>query len=197
MMKDWEEYKSIFRTEVKATERAFDRMKEAVEKVAKDEARKLSTVQEIMIRSTDYLRRIIAPAGAQGGVIMSYLCPHCNSFPMEDNIWWVSVGKSTQIGGVRSVEKKWDWKEPDRLLVVQTNESVNQAKVFKAHVVPEGLCGNLITALKLLANQQEDGDGLVQNIVTNLCEVSRKGLTEGLRNFIQGLTYESACQGKP
>ena len=50
----------------------------------KDEARKLSTVQEIMLRSTDYLRRIIAPAGGQGGVTMSYLCPHC---------WWVSPVK--------------------------------------------------------------------------------------------------------
>ena len=39
--------------------------------------------------------------------------------------------------------------------------------------------------LKLPANQQEDGDGLVQNIVTNLGERSRKGLPEGLRNFIQ------------
>ena len=71
----------------------------------------------------------------------------------------------------------YDWKEPNRLLVVQ-------AKVFKAHAVPQGLRGNLINALKLLANQQEDGDGLIHNIVTNLCEVSRKGLTEGLRNFI-------------
>ena len=39
--------------------------------------------------------------------------------------------------------------------------------------------------MKLLANQQEDGDGLIQNIVKNLGEVSRKGLTEVLRNFIQ------------
>ena len=38
-------------------------------------------------------------------------------------------------------------------------------------------------ALKLLANQQEDGDGLIQNIVTNLCEGSREGLTEGLREM--------------
>ena len=60
-------------------------------------------------------------------------------------------------------------------------KSVNQAKVFKAHAVP----GNLVNALKLLANQQEDGDGLIQNIVTNFCEGSRKGLAEGLRNFIQ------------
>ena len=47
--------------EGKATEWAFDRIEEAFEKVAKDEARKLSTVQEIMKRNADYLRRIIAP----------------------------------------------------------------------------------------------------------------------------------------
>ena len=152
--------------------------------MAKDEARKLSTVQEIMIRSTDYLRRIIAPAGRQGGVTMSYLCPHCNSFPMEDCVWWVS-GEKTYKLVVRDLWRKYDWKQPNRLLVVQTGESVNQAKVFRAHAVPQGLCGNLINALKLLANQQEDGDGLIQNIVTNLCEGSRKGLTERLREFIQ------------
>ena len=54
--------------------------------------------------------------------------------------------------------------------MVQTGESVDQAKVFKVHAVPHGLCGNLINALKLLANQQEDGDGLVQSIVAGLCE---------------------------
>ena len=90
---DWEEYKSILRVEVKATEWAFDRIKEPFEHVAQDEAGKLSIVQEIMIRSTFHLRRIIAPAGRQGGVTMSYLCPHCNSFPLEDHIWWVSGGK--------------------------------------------------------------------------------------------------------
>ena len=47
------------------------------------------------------------------------------------------------------------------------------------------LCANLINALKLLANQQEDGDGLLQNIVTNLGKGSRKGLTDGLRDFIR------------
>ena len=52
--------------------------------------------------------------------------------------------------------------------MVKTCESVNQAKIFRAHAVPQGLYGNLINALKLLANQQEDGDGLILNIVTNL-----------------------------
>ena len=57
--------KNTFRNEVKVTALAFDRVKEAFENVAKDEAIKLSTVQEIMIRSTDYFRRIVAPAGSK------------------------------------------------------------------------------------------------------------------------------------
>ena len=43
---DWEEYKSIFRTEVKTKEWSFDRMKEAFGQVAQDEARKLGIVQK-------------------------------------------------------------------------------------------------------------------------------------------------------
>ena len=50
--------------------------------VAHDEAEKMSIVQEITLRSTDYLRRIIAPVGGQGGVTMSYMCPNCNSFTL-------------------------------------------------------------------------------------------------------------------
>ena len=76
-------------------------------------------------------------------------------------------------------------KQSDRLVVVQTGEGVDQAKVFKAHAVPEELCANLINALKLLANQQEDGDDLLQKIVEDLGKESRKGLTEGLREFVK------------
>ena len=55
----------------------------------------------------------------------------------------------------------------------------------KAHAVPQGLCVNLIHALKLLANQPKDGESPVQSIATGLCERSRKGTREGLRNFIE------------
>ena len=48
-----------------------------------------------------------------------------------------------------------------------------------------------MNALKLLANQQEDGDGLPQNIVMNLCEGSWKGLTKGLREFLQVDTHRA------
>ena len=85
----WEEYKETFKEKMKASERAFDKI-EAFDLAAQDEARKVSVVQEIMFKSTDYLRRIIAPVGGQAGVPMSYLCPNCNSFPLEDYVWWVS-----------------------------------------------------------------------------------------------------------
>ena len=67
--------------------------------------------------------------------------------------------------------------------MVQTGESASQAKVFEAHAVPQGLFENLICALKFLANQQEDGGGRILSIVAVLCERSRKGIMEGLRNF--------------
>ena len=38
---------------------------------------------------------------------------------------------------------------------------------------------------KLLANQQKDGDRPIQSIVADLGERSRKGIMEGLRNFIK------------
>ena len=77
---------------MKAPEWASDRIKEAFDLVAQDEAEKVSIVQEIMLRSTDHLRRIIAPVGGQGGVTASFLCPNCNSFLLEDCVWWVSRG---------------------------------------------------------------------------------------------------------
>ena len=76
---------------MRASEWAFDRIKEAFDLVAKDEVEKMSIEQDIMLKSTDYLRRIIAPFGGQGGVTMSNLCPNCNSFPLEEYVWWVSA----------------------------------------------------------------------------------------------------------
>ena len=180
----WEEYNNTFRKELNASERAFDIIKKAFEQESQVEAEKVSFVQEILNRSTDYLRRTIAPVGGQEGITMSYLCPNCNSFPLEHYLWWVS-GRKTTNWWCAICGEKYDWRQPNRLLVVQTGDSVEQAKVFNAHAVPQGFCANLINALVLLANQQEDGDGLLQNIVKNLGKESRKGLTDGLREFIR------------
>ena len=125
-----------------------------------------------------------------GGVTLSYICPHCNSFPLEDYIWWVSTGYGDNrkkkhcrwwcavCGG------KYEWRAPNRILGVQLGTDANEAKVFRAHAAaPQGFCENLINALKLLANQQTDGDSPIQSIVTGLQERSRKGIMDGLRSF--------------
>ena len=69
-----------------------------------------------MLRSTDYLRRIIAPAGGQGGVTLSYVCPHCNSFHWKTTFGGFQLGRSTAAGGVRFVEKSMIGGAPNRLL---------------------------------------------------------------------------------
>ena len=94
-------------------------------------------------------------------------CTHCNSFPLENYIWWVSDGKKHSSWWCAICGEKYDWRVPNRLLVVQTCDSVSQAKDVKAHAGPQGLCENLINALKLLANQQKDGDSPIQSKYCN------------------------------
>ena len=154
----WEEYKETSKDKMRASERAFDRIKE----VANYEAEKVSIVQEIMLKSTDYVssRQLEDKEESQ--------CLTCTRIatvsPLEDHIWWVSGKKKTTKWWCAVCGEKYDWRQPNRLLVVQTDDSIEQAKVFKAHAIPQGLSANLINALKLLENQQ-DGDGLFQNIV--------------------------------
>ena len=70
-----------------------------------------------------------------------------------------------------------------------TNE--NEAKVFRAHAVPQGLCENLIDALKLLANQQTDGDSPIRNIIMGLKEKCRERIKNGLRSFTASDNYSA------
>ena len=101
-----------------------------------------------------------------GGVTFSYVCPHCNCFPLEDFFWWVSSGYGD---GNNRKEKQcswwcaacggqYDWRAPNKVLVIQDGVDPREAKVFRAHAAPQGLCDNLIIALKLLPNQQKYGD---------------------------------------
>ena len=98
-----------------------------------------------------------------------------NSFHLEDNVWWVSAGKKQlQLVVARSVEKEMIGERPTGRPVVQTGVSASQAKVFKVHAAPQGVCENLINALELLANHQKDGDCPVQSSARGLRERSRK-----------------------
>ena len=52
--------------------------------------------------------------------------------------------------------------------VIQDSTDRGEAKVFRARAAPQGVCNNLISALKLLANQQKDGDSPVEMVGTGL-----------------------------
>ena len=80
---------------------------------------------------------------------------HCN--------WWCAAR-----GG------QHEWRASNRILVVQLGVNANEAKVFRAHEAPLGLGDNLINALKLLANQQKDGDSPIQSSKTGLHESRQK-----------------------
>ena len=157
-------------------------IREACEKVVKEEAGRLGIVWEIHRKSTDFLRLIIAPVGGREGVTLSYICPHCNSFTLEDYIWRVSIGHGDGNNRKKRHCSWWcavcggqyEWRAPKRILVVQLGTNEDEANVFRAHAVPQGLCENLINALKLLANQQKDGDSPIQNIIMGLEEKCRE-----------------------
>ena len=68
--------------------------------------------------------------------------------------------------------------------MIQLIADANRAKVLK-HMRHRWGCDNLVNALKLLANQQIDGNSPIKRVVTGLHERSRTGIMDGLRNFIE------------
>ena len=54
--------------------------------VEQEEEERNSMVQHISQKSTDFLRRIIVPVEGQGGVTLSYVCPHCHRYPLEEAV---------------------------------------------------------------------------------------------------------------
>ena len=138
--------------------------------MAKDEARKAEH------RPRNHDREVQNTCGAssrQQGARRRLRCHNCA------RIVTVS-GWKTMFGGYHEWKKhtnwlcaicgeKYDWKQPNRLLVVQTCESVNQCQGLQSGCSASGPhAGILIKALKLLADQQEDGDGVIQKFVTKL-----------------------------
>ena len=102
--------------------------------------------------------------------------------------------RSTAVGGVQSVEKGMNG-EPNRILVVQLGTKEDEATFFRAHGVLQGLSENLINALKLLANQQKDGDSPIQNIIIGLKEKCWDRIMNGLRSFMTSDNYSAVEVG--
>ncbi len=61
----------------------------------------------------------------------------------------------------------------------------SEAKVFRAHVPPQGACENLVRSVKLLANLQNGGGNLVDTIFNGSQERSRLKVTYESRRFTE------------
>ena len=100
------------------------------------------------------------------------------SLPPEDNgskkkrqcNWWCAAW-----GGL------YNWKDPNRVLVIQDGTDASEAKVFRAHAPSQGAFHNLVCSLKLLANTQAGSDNLLDTIFESLPEQSRLNITNTLR----------------
>ena len=93
--------------------------------------------------------------------------------------------RSTAAGGAQSVENIMIGERPTGYWWYKQVSVPVRQRFLKAHAAPQGLCENMINALEQLAKQQKDGGCPIQSIVTGFCERSRKGIMEGLRNFIK------------
>ena len=52
------------------------KLKESYFEAKQDDDQRKSVVQQIKQKNTDFLRRIFVPVEGQGGVTLSYVCPH-------------------------------------------------------------------------------------------------------------------------
>ena len=185
----WKDLKERYRKEGRSSEWSFEGIREAYEKVAKDEIGRLgicagNSEEKHGLPATDH-RGSRWNGGSHFVVCLLTLQqfplggPHLVGF-FRVRRWKPQKEKHCNLfcaacGG------HYEWRAPNRILVVQLGVNANEAKVLKAHAAPLELCDNLINELKLLANQQKDGDSPIQSIVTGLHERSRNQVSFGGR----------------
>ena len=163
---------------MKATEWVFDRIKESFEVVAK----KLSTVQEIMTTSTDSLA---AHYRASRGARRRYdviLMPALQQCPVG-RLRWVGL-RGEKVFKLVVCDL---WRKIRLEATKQALGGANRRKCEPSHGL-QCACstsGPMWEFNYCVGVAGEPTIGLIQNIVRNLGEASRKGLTEVLRNFIQ------------
>ena len=70
---NWESLKEECRKEGKLCGWTIERLQEVCDKVALEDIGRMSILQNILRKSTDFPRRIIAPVDGMGGVTLSYV----------------------------------------------------------------------------------------------------------------------------
>ena len=84
---DGENYLDVFLKDDRLSTRASAKVVECCNEVEAEDEGRVIVAQDILRKSTESKRMIIAPSDGVGGVTLSYVCPHCHCFPCEDYIW--------------------------------------------------------------------------------------------------------------
>ena len=190
--------KTLWKTSSKMAGSAHGvKVRECYNEVEAEDEFRLSIKQDILRQSTDFLWGIIVPTGGVEGVTLSYVWPHGHCFPLVDCFWWVSSGHGKKQCNWRyaACAGQYDWRAPNRVLVIQDSTDHREATVFRAHATPHGTCDNVMNKLRLLTNQQKDGNSPVGKIVSGLLEGSRSIVMEGLWKFIAVGNHEAVQVG--
>ena len=77
----------------------MSKLKESCYQPRQEDDQRKSIVQQVLARSTDLLRRIIAPVKGHGGVILSHFCPHCHRILIENFFWFRLVERNMSEKG--------------------------------------------------------------------------------------------------
>ena len=156
------------------------KVRECCNKVEAEDAGRLSFAEDILRTSTDFQRRIIEQ---EESVTLSYVCPHCQCFSLENYICWVSSGhEKKQCHWWCAACGQYDWRAPNRV-VARQDSTDREATVFRAHAAP---CDTLINA-----ENWQKGERPVGELVPGLLERGRSRIMDGLRNVIAVDSHEA------
>ena len=180
-----------------------EKLQERIEQVL-EEYHKKTLAQAFLLKNTAFLRTIIAPSRStmstsKGGFSLSHVRPHCKRCPMEDYAWWISEGHVPKKGKTSSVTGRAHHAAASTVGKIQTwwrgKRTTLRSQRFFLHTPPQGMCDNLICARKLLAKLQREDNNLVDTVSHGIFEQSRRGLTDGLRDFVWVDNHEAVQIG--
>ena len=121
-------------------------LKRCVTVALSNDADQFQVLRNVVWRSTDFLRWIVALHNDAGSVTLLYLWWRVDIKPGNRRRcdWWCAA-----CGGPN------DWREANRALTIHARCMPEDTWASKAHAPPPGACDNMTVAFRFLANLQE------------------------------------------
>ena len=158
------------------------KVRDCCNEVEEEDEGRQRIVQDTRRQSTDFLRRIIVPA-----LCRSYALIATNNRLKTSSVGsLLDTGRGKATGVRRAAARMINCKA---LWSCKAARTAEKQKCFERTLHCKE-CGNLINSLKLLANQQKDGDSTVKMVVRGLQERSRLKMMDELRSFIMANNRE-------